>query len=99
MNITEFENDTLMYGGEYGLSHSRRIIRLAAIIGENLTFDLEAIQVAAFSHDWGAYPAGSRMEKIPAMLIFEKSRQMAETKIGRMKLLMGLFEEESFGIY
>jgi uncharacterized protein len=43
------------YGGEWGINHTRRILRLASIIGEGVDYDAEAVWLAAHLHDWGAY--------------------------------------------
>ena len=46
---------TRAYGGEWGINHTRRLLRLIAIIGEGLEYDHEVIWTAAHLHDWGAY--------------------------------------------
>lgn len=45
------------YGGIWGISHVRRLLRMVAIIGEGQQYDENAVWVAAHLHDWGAYPA------------------------------------------
>jgi uncharacterized protein len=46
---------TEQYGGEWGINHTRRLLRLVSSIGEGLEYDAEAVWLAAHLHDWGAY--------------------------------------------
>lgn len=48
------------YGGQWGLNHSQRLMELIAVIGEDQAYDAEAVWVAAYLHDWGAYPHWER---------------------------------------
>lgn len=43
-------------GGAWGINHTRRLLRLVAEIGRGLTYNPEAVWIAAHLHDWGAYP-------------------------------------------
>ncbi len=43
------------YGGTWGINHTRRLLQLAAMLGEGLEYDTEALWLAAHLHDWGAY--------------------------------------------
>lgn len=47
---------TQQYGGIWGLSHTRRILELVAVIGAGVQYDAETVWIAAHLHDWGAYP-------------------------------------------
>jgi uncharacterized protein len=44
------------YGGQWGINHTRRLLQMIAVIGEGLTYDADMLWVAAYLHDWGAYP-------------------------------------------
>lgn len=46
---------TTEYGGQWGLMHTRRLLRLIDDIGAGLTYDPEIVWLAAHLHDWGAY--------------------------------------------
>lgn len=46
---------TEQYGGEWGINHTRRLLHLVALIGGGLTYDDDAVWLAAHLHDWGAY--------------------------------------------
>lgn len=43
------------YGGQWGLNHTRRLLRLISIIVEGQSYNEEAVWLAAHLHDWGAY--------------------------------------------
>lgn len=43
------------YGGQWALNHVRRLLNLIADIGEDQTYNQDAVWVAAYLHDWGAY--------------------------------------------
>jgi len=44
------------YGGAWAINHTRRLLQLVAILGEGLTYDADALWLAAYLHDWGGYP-------------------------------------------
>lgn len=76
MNIDKDEIVRLTeeYGGAWGLQHTQRLLRLIAIIGQGLTYDSEALWVAAHLHDWGGYAAWAQKGVDHAL----RSRQVAE---------------------
>lgn len=43
------------YGGQWGIQHTRRLLKLIDIIGAGLSYDSEAVWLAAHLHDWGGY--------------------------------------------
>jgi HD superfamily phosphodiesterase len=72
---------TEKYGGEWAVHHAQRLIQLVAIIGEGLSYDADAIWIAAHMHDWGTLPQWSRSD-VPHSL---RSCQLAEEHLRRMK--------------
>jgi uncharacterized protein len=62
------------YGGQWGLNHTRRLLALISTIGEGLTYDPEAVWIAAHLHDWGAYPPWAEKDVDHAV----RSRQVAQ---------------------
>jgi uncharacterized protein len=44
------------YGGEYGINHTKRLLHIISLIGEEMQYDKEVLWVAAYLHDWGGYP-------------------------------------------
>ena len=63
------------YGGQWGINHTRRLLRLVAIIGEGQTYDADVIWLAAYLHDWGAYAPWAQKGVDHAL----RSKQVAET--------------------
>ena len=43
------------YGGSWGINHTRRLLHLIELIGEDLQYDADVVWLAAHLHDWGAY--------------------------------------------
>jgi uncharacterized protein len=43
------------YGGSWGLEHARRLLHLTSIIGEGRAYNVDAVWLAAYLHDWGGY--------------------------------------------
>jgi uncharacterized protein len=62
------------YGGQWGLNHTRRLLRLVSMIGQGQHYDAEVIWTAAYLHDWGAYPKWTQAGVDHAL----RSRQVAE---------------------
>jgi uncharacterized protein len=71
---TEIARLTEEHGGVWGINHTRRLLHLVEIIGQGLTYDAEAVWLAAHLHDWGAYApwAQSGVDHVV------RSRQVAE---------------------
>ncbi len=63
------------YGGQWGLKHTGRLISLCDEIGQGLSYNAEALWLAAHLHDWGAYSAWA----IQGMDHCQRSAQVAET--------------------
>jgi uncharacterized protein len=62
------------YGGKWGINHVCRLLELIAIIGEDEVYDEEALWVATYLHDWGAYSHWSR----PSVHHAVRSTEVAE---------------------
>lgn len=176
---------TKEYGGEYGVNHSKRLLKIISVIGDGMYYNEEVLWMAAYLHDWGGYPkwiqngvdhairskqvayeflhaegypedfidnvlecieyhhgsssdksiesqllsdadaidfvgtigvlrefstkprelkkayesAKNRMEKIKKIILFERSREIVDERIGRAEKLLSDFMEESFSIY
>jgi HD superfamily phosphodiesterase len=48
------------YGGKWGLNHTRRVLQLVSVIAEGIAYDRDAVWLAAYLHDWGAYSKWAR---------------------------------------
>jgi uncharacterized protein len=62
------------YGGQWGISHTRRLLELISIIGEGMEYNKEAVWIAAHLHDWGAYAPWAEKGVEHAL----RSRQVAD---------------------
>jgi uncharacterized protein len=62
------------YGGQWGINHTRRLLKLIAIIGKDQQHNPAVVWVAAHLHDWGAYPKWMQ----PGVDHALRSRQVAE---------------------
>jgi HD superfamily phosphodiesterase len=68
---------TLDVGEDWAVSHAERLIKLIEHIGEGTPYDEDVIELAAYMHDWGAFPR--YMQKGVEHAI--RSRQVVETEI------------------
>lgn len=55
MDRAQIARLTEEHGGTWGINHTRRLLKLVEHISQGLTFNTEAIWIAAHMHDWGAY--------------------------------------------
>lgn len=77
MNLLEIEERTIEYGEGWGISHVRRVLALIEQIDIGMVYDREAIQYAAYMHDWGAFAR----YKLPGVDHAVRSREIAESEI------------------
>src|ERR1044071_44659 len=47
---------TLEAGEDWAVAHAKRLIRLVKQISVNIPYDSHVIELAAYMHDWGAFP-------------------------------------------
>ena len=52
---SEIERLTVEQGGEWGINHTRRLLKLIDLIGPDHPHDEEVVWTAAHLHDWGGY--------------------------------------------
>ncbi|MBI9049823.1 MAG: HD domain-containing protein [Anaerolineaceae bacterium] len=50
-------------GGSWGINHTKRLMKLIAIIADDQVYNEEVLWMAAHTHDWGAY-AGWRQDGV-----------------------------------
>jgi len=77
LNLTDLEMMTQADDGDWALAHVHRVLRLAEEVGAELGYDRRAFAVAAYLHDWGAFPRHRQAGVDHAL----RSRQVAETEI------------------
>jgi uncharacterized protein len=68
---------TQQVGEGWAVAHARRLLVLAWEIGAGRKYDQIALKLAAYLHDWGAFPAYAQKGVEHAL----RSRQVAETEI------------------
>lgn len=64
-------------GEDWAVAHAKRLIELGREIGRDLTYDHDVFELAAYLHDWGAFPKYSQRNVEHAI----RSRQVVETEI------------------
>jgi HD superfamily phosphodiesterase len=48
---------TLEVGDDWAVTHAERLLRLIEHIGADRPYDQDVMELAAYMHDWGAFPA------------------------------------------
>ena len=83
LTIADLAEMTRADGDPWQLSHVHRLLKLIALIGEDVVYDETAVTIATYLHDWGAYPPYQQVGVEHAL----RSRQVAESMIlPRMEL-------------
>jgi uncharacterized protein len=68
---------TLDVGEDWAVTHAERLIRLVEQIGADRPYDEEMMALAAYMHDWGAFPAYIQKGVEHAL----RSRQVVDAEI------------------
>jgi HD superfamily phosphodiesterase len=68
---------TVDVGEDWAVAHAERLLRLIEQIGSDLPYDQEVMELAAYMHDWGAFPAYVQKDVEHAI----RSRQVVEAEI------------------
>ena len=74
-NFDNLSEVALECGGEYGLYHSKRLIKLIDTIAEDRSYDKGIIEFCAYTHDLGGYPKYAKENVDHAV----RSREVAES--------------------
>jgi uncharacterized protein len=64
-------------GENWAVAHARRLLALIQQIGAGLHYDCQVLALAAYLHDWGAFPAYIKKNVEHAV----RSRQVVETQL------------------
>lgn len=70
---------TLEVGEDWAVAHAERLLRLTEQIGVDLPYDTDVLELAAYMHDWGAFPRYIQKNVEHAV----RSRQVVEAEILR----------------
>lgn len=68
---------TLQDGENWAVAHARRLLKLIDEIGQGISYDSQALTLAVYLHDWGAFPRYAQKGVEHAL----RSRQVAESEI------------------
>ena len=68
---------TLRDGESWAVAHARRLLQLINEIGQDISYDAQALTLATYLHDWGAFPCYAQKGVEHAL----RSRQIAESEI------------------
>ena len=79
MNLTldDIIELTLEVGEDWAVAHAERLLRLIEEIGVDLAYDSDVLELAAYVHDWGAFPRYIQKDVEHAL----RSRQVVEEEI------------------
>lgn len=68
---------TLEVGEDWAVAHAERLLKLIELIGADFPYDFQIMELAAYLHDWGAFPKYIQKDVEHAV----RSRQVAEEEI------------------
>jgi HD superfamily phosphodiesterase len=74
LTLDDIVQMTLQVGEEWAIAHAKRLIELIKQIGEDIPYDVHVMELAAYMHDWGAFPRYSQKNVEHAI----RSRQVVE---------------------
>lgn len=77
LTLSEIELLTFQKGEGWAVAHARRLLELIREIGAETVYDTQILELAVFTHDWGAFP-GYAQKGIEHAL---RSRQVVESEI------------------
>jgi uncharacterized protein len=68
---------TFEVGEDWAVAHAKRLLKLIEQIGVDLPYNVQILELAAYLHDWGAFPKYIQKSVEHAV----RSRQVVETEI------------------
>ncbi|NJC95757.1 MAG: hypothetical protein C3F07_08610 [Anaerolineales bacterium] len=77
LSLDDIVQMTLEVGEDWAIAHARRLIELVKQISDGLSYDFEVMELAAYMHDWGAFPKYMQKDVEHAV----RSRQVVESDI------------------
>lgn len=75
--LTDIIKMTLEVGEDWAIAHARRLIELVKQISVDVPYDTHVMELAAYMHDWGAFPVYIQKDVEHAV----RSRQVVESAI------------------
>jgi uncharacterized protein len=77
LTLDDIVQMTLQTGGSWAIAHARRLMEIIREIGIDVSYDVNVLTLAAYLHDWGAFP--TYLEKNVEHAL--RSRQVVEAEI------------------
>ena len=77
LTLADITRMTLEAGEDWAVAHARRLLELIEQIGGDIPYDARVMKLAAYTHDWGAFPAYVQNGVEHAV----RSRQVVEAEI------------------
>ncbi|HEY3476982.1 MAG TPA: HD domain-containing protein, partial [Anaerolineales bacterium] len=77
LTLDDIIQKTLQIGEDWAVAHAKRLLELIRQIGADIAYDVQIMELAAYLHDWGAFPAYLRKDVEHAL----RSRQVVEADI------------------
>jgi len=77
LSLTDIIQMTQKIGGNWAVAHAKRLVELVKQISPGIPYDSLVIELAAYLHDWGAFPDYSQKNVEHAV----RSRQVVEADI------------------
>ena len=77
LSLDDIIQMTLEVGEDWAIAHAKRLIELVKQISDGLAYDMQVMELAAYMHDWGAFP--KCMQKGVEHAV--RSRQVVESEI------------------
>ena len=77
LTLDDIIHMTLQVGEEWAVSHAERLLELVKQIGADISYDFHIMELAAYMHDWGAFPRYIQKNVEHAI----RSRQVVEAEL------------------
>ena len=77
MNLDDIAKLTFQIGEGWAVTHAQRLLELIQAIGPDTAYDARVLALAAYMHDWGAFPRYTEKGVEHAL----RSRQVVEAEI------------------
>jgi HD superfamily phosphodiesterase len=77
ISLDDIVQITLEVGEEWAIAHAKRLIQLVKQISGDMPYDAHVMELAAYMHDWGAFPKYAQKGVEHAI----RSRQVVEEEV------------------
>ena len=77
LTLHDIAQMTLQFGEGWAIAHAQRLLELIKQIGADLSYDFCILELAAYMHDWGAFPKYIQKDVEHAI----RSRQVVEAEV------------------